>query len=429
MPEIWSVKKRKEIKARAKEIVWANIGRVMGIYILFLIPMCLLLLLVVAMAGGSVFFSDAGMGLNPSIASMELFMQRFANAVLVALLLLIFVGGPLRYGLETFFIALWQDKSPGVTTLFAPFSSLQSYWASVRMMVCLLIRSLFWLLPAYLISVAIESIAIVAGWESVDPLPTQIATGQWSSVCVELTVLGIGLLLNLAATIKMRTFETGYWLLDDQKDSSATLVTDISSSLFHGHFKDAFWFVLSFAGWFILQGALTTLCTVISFSGSTLATVLSWIAMLCLSLALMPFILAYSYVSFYGMFETLLTHDPVLKIRFHSATDTEMAEASPAETSDSETSEASENANPATQSYYAADMRPKPEFPDSPESTAAVESTEPIEPIQPTQPTEPPPSVNPVEPTASMESSTPTDAVESAASEEAETANPPSDEN
>lgn len=302
MRQLFTAQTRKDIKRACKGRVTDNLGRCIGINVLYMVPFVLLLLMLYWAMFGRLFSMMMAGYTDEYMLGMAV--TQGMNSVWIVLFLMLVISGPLSFGLMRFYLGLQRGEEPGVSTIFKPFTSLRTAWAGIKMEFCLAFRALLWTIAPTVVYIALAvSIAISAAMR-----------GDVNAVQMTLTILNVLYFIALIPIeIKLMTYNAGWVILCDDEMHSVWDATREASAAFKGQFGKLFLFVLSFIGWYILFFGVTYLCVGLGIAGIVLlkgsmgiaVLVAASIAAICLAVVLGAFLNAYETTSFFGMYEFL----------------------------------------------------------------------------------------------------------------------------
>lgn len=289
---------RRNIKKECRARVTTQLGHCISIRFLYSVPFVLLTLILYITVFGRLFYILLTGGADDRMMEAAITSGMGSNTVWLVLLLMIVLSGPLTYGLMQFYITLQRGGKPEVSTLVRPFTAVRTFWASIRMSACLSARAFLWvLLPLMCVSFATAGVLLLA-WQ----------LDEW---ILDIIIYVLLLLFLLPVVIKLQTYNAGWVVLHDgDEEQGAWAATAKGASVFHGQYGKVFTFFFSFAGWYILQYALTYLCVYLGFYGleeiggamGTSVAVLAGLALLCISIILDAFLTAYRTTSFIGLY-------------------------------------------------------------------------------------------------------------------------------
>lgn len=150
--------------------------------------------------------------------------------------------GPLVFGLMRFFLHCSRDETVGFSVLFAPYASVKELLRGIRMLLCLIFRTMLWLLiPATLY---VGGAYLIARYADLSTLEAYY--GYF------MTVTGLFLLLCLPVYAKMTAYLSGYVTMCDHPEVGAWQATKIGAACFRGRFADLVLLCLSLVPWLFL---------------------------------------------------------------------------------------------------------------------------------------------------------------------------------
>lgn len=299
---------RKGIKKECKAHVKERLGSCIGLMFLYGLPFFLLTIMMYGAIFGRVFAMMATSSSFVSAEQMEMVMAQSLfssmNSIGLVLVLMIVIAGPLQFGMMKYYIALRRGEQPTVGLLFHPFTSLHSVWTGIKMELCLMLRSLIWMIGPMLIY-----FLIVTG------LSVGMAMGGASAGSMAGTMLALEIVFILAMipiSVKLMTYNAGWIILDEDESYGAWAASRDASHAFSGHYGKLFVFVLSFLPWYLLVFGVVYGCillgvfgmSMMGVTGSGIAVlVLCCIAAIILDIVVSAFLSAYMNTSFIGLYE------------------------------------------------------------------------------------------------------------------------------
>lgn len=299
---------RGEIKREQRGIVKSHLGKIIGLHVLYGLPLVLISLMSFGMSWGN--SMSAAMTGNPYLV-MQASQSMYASNFLIWALQLI-VGSPLLMGLYNYYIELMRGGEPGYGMLFHPFTSLTMLWRSIRMQLCMMLRSVIWMVGPCVVLFAGITIAVF----SIVLDPYGDPTGAiWALVALYVLFLAAVLLIG----VKLAAYRAGYVRLHDNGYIGTWDATREGAEAFKGHYKDLLVFFLSFTPWYLLYiglcivAALPIFIGLISVVGSgnpyaVLTTMTSSLIVACILFIVVQviygsFLMAYQETSFLRLFE------------------------------------------------------------------------------------------------------------------------------
>lgn len=304
MKQEFTAQTRKEIKRDCKSRVMSNLGRCVGIQILYAVPFVLLFAMLYLSLFGRVFAMMMAGYTNEYMLAMA--MAKGMNSFWLVLFLMIAISGPLSLGLMRFYRGLQRGEELGISTLFKPFTSLRSAWTGIKMEFCLAFRALLWMIVPLILYIFLAfSLALGAA-----------VSGNVDSASTVVVILNVVYTIVLIPIqIKVMTYSAGWVILCDDETRGVWDATREASAVFKGQFGKLFVFVLSFIGWYILLVGAVYLCIGLGIAGLIVVQGVTGIAILvtaciagiCIAALLGAFLYAYALTSFFGMYEYLST--------------------------------------------------------------------------------------------------------------------------
>lgn len=118
---------RRQLKREQKARVMENLGRCIGIQLMYLVPYVLLMVILYVSVFGRAFALIAG-GVSANDYQLMAALSRGLNTIWLCIALMLAITGPLQFGLMHFYIGLAHGEDVTVGTLMYPFTSLKSVW-------------------------------------------------------------------------------------------------------------------------------------------------------------------------------------------------------------------------------------------------------------------------------------------------------------
>ena len=151
---------RRQLKREQKARVMENLGRCIGIQLMYLVPYVLLMVILYVSVFGRAFALIAG-GVSANDYQLMAALSRGLNTIWLCIALMLAITGPLQFGLMHFYIGLAHGEDVTVGTLMYPFTSLKSVWAGIRMVFTLWLRGIIWsIVPTVIYSAIVFSVAV-----------------------------------------------------------------------------------------------------------------------------------------------------------------------------------------------------------------------------------------------------------------------------
>ena len=292
---------RKQIKRAARDNMKGRLASITGVQILNALPFIVLAIIfyvvffvrlfVYAFQGGFATAAEAP-SVDPSIVFS--FLGDIVIMSVVYALALLLIGAPLTFGLMRYFIRLGRGERPTVGVLGSGFLS---YFASIKLNVCLGFRSFLWMFfPVIIYAFAgtyIDMNTSGAGYISLNMLKELI-------YFIVMFLIGI----------KLQEYAGGYVLMGDDKTRGAWESTQKSAGYFKGHYTDLLVFNLSFIPWALLIFLLISISigavvSMIAFSVSGSAMTVTVIAAIIIIFLLSCYVTCYQRTAFFMLCDHL----------------------------------------------------------------------------------------------------------------------------
>ncbi len=292
---------RKQLKREQKARVMENLGRCIGIQLMYLVPYVLLMVILYVSVFGRAIALIAG---SVAVDDYQLMMalSRGLNTVWLCIALMLAITGPLQFGLMHFYIGLAHGEEVTAGMLMHPFTSLKGIWAGIRMVFTLWLRGIIWSIVPTLIYSAFVFAAAMAVSD----------TMQYQMIAAALQI--VYLIVMIPIRVKLQTYNAGWILLAQDENRGAWAATREASWAFRGNLMKLFVFDLSFIGWYVLIAVVLWGCVLLGTVGMmTMSTGMAvavfaaaLVAALCLTAVLNGFLTAYMESSFVRMYEKLI---------------------------------------------------------------------------------------------------------------------------
>lgn len=292
---------RKQVKRAARDNMKGRLASITGVQILNALPFIVLAIIfyvvffvrlfVYAFQGGFATAAEAPM-VDPSIVFS--FLGDIVIMSVVYALALLLIGAPLTFGLMRYFIRLGRGERPTVGVLGSGFLS---YFASIKLNVCLGFRSFLWMFFPVIIYA-------FAG--------TYIDTNTAGAGYIFLNMLKelIYFIVVFLVGIRLQEYAGGYVIMGDDKTRGAWESTKESAGYFKGHYTDLLVFNLSFIPWALLIFLLISISigavvSMIAFSVSWSAITVTVIAAIIIIFLLSCYVTCYQRTAFFMLCDHL----------------------------------------------------------------------------------------------------------------------------
>ena len=292
---------RKQLKRAARDNMRGRLASITGVQILNALPFFVLALIfyvvffvrlfVYAFQGGFIVGPETP-EVDPSIAFS--FLGDIVVMSVIYALALLLIGAPLTFGLMRYFIRLGRGERPTVGVLGSGFLS---YFASIKLNVCLGFRSFLWMFFPVIIYA-------IAG--------TYINTNTAGVGYIFLNMLKelIYFIVMILIGIKLQAYAGAYVLMGDDKTRGAWESTKESAGYFKDHYMDLLIFNLSFIPWGLLLFLLISISigavvSMIAFSVSGSAITVTVIAAIIIIFLLSCYVTCYQRTAFFMLCDHL----------------------------------------------------------------------------------------------------------------------------
>ncbi len=292
---------RKQIKRAARDNMKGRLASITGVQILNALPFIVLAIIfyvvffvrlfVYAFQGGFATAAEAP-SVDPSIVFS--FLGDIVIMSVVYALALLLIGAPLTFGLMRYFIRLGRGERPTVGVLGSGFLS---YFASIKLNVCLGFRSFLWMF---------FPVIIYAFAGTYIDMNTSGAGYIFLNMFKELIYLIVVFLVG----IKLQEYAGGYVIMGDDKTRGAWESTKESAGYFKGHYTDLLVFNLSFIPWALLIFLLISISigavvSMIAFSVSWSTITVTVIAAVIIIFLLSCYVTCYQRTAFFMLCDHL----------------------------------------------------------------------------------------------------------------------------
>ena len=218
---------RKQYKATARADIRTKFWPTMGAALLYTLPIILV----------SMILEIGTKGLSDSITIAELI--RLYQYLGIYALVMFFLVSPIQFGFKHYAVALARGEQCSPTQVFICFTSGKKYLTSLKLSLCIGIRSVGWILLLYLCM-------IVTG------LPI-LFIAEEMGVFVVYVIIWTILMILLASlfSVKIRRYDGAYINMIDTPDASVWQAVKACAPIFKGHNWELFVFDWSFILWIL----------------------------------------------------------------------------------------------------------------------------------------------------------------------------------
>lgn len=168
----------------------------------------------------------------------------------VYLLAMLFIAAPLQFGAKQYFVARARGQQVSPSLVFSCFADGKKYFTSIKLSLCILVRSLGWL--ALLIA-ATTVLCVVMIFSMVPVLDSSNAVMSTGSVLALLGSFFLVMVVSIFVSVKLRRFDGAYICMTDTPDASVWQAVCACAPIFRRHNWELFVFDLSFILWTILS--------------------------------------------------------------------------------------------------------------------------------------------------------------------------------
>lgn len=212
---------RQQYKAQARMRIKENFWPTIGAALIALVPTLLISLIMESATGN---LSD-----TPTIDEI----LRMYRTLGIYLLAVLFIGCPIQFGAKQYYIARARGQQASAWTVVSCFSSGKKYLTSIKLQLCILVRSLGWmvLLIAYTFATVLLTL--------------------YSVVFGVIAIIGM-IPLSCLISVKVRRYDGAFICMTDTPDASVWKATGACAPIFRDHNWELFVFDLSFILWILL---------------------------------------------------------------------------------------------------------------------------------------------------------------------------------
>ncbi|MDO5785411.1 MAG: DUF975 family protein [Eubacteriales bacterium] len=212
---------RQQYKAHARARIRENFWPTIGAALLALVPMFLISLI---MEAGTYNLSD-----TPTLAELA----RLYRTLGIYLLAVLLIGSPIQFGAKQYYIARARGQQTSAWTVVSCFSSGKKFITSIKLQLCIIVRSLGWLVLLFVSIFAAAMLLIL--------VPV-------------LGVIAMIALIPLACliSVKIRRYDGAFICMTDTPDASVWQATGSCVPIFRDHNWELLVFDLSFILWQLL---------------------------------------------------------------------------------------------------------------------------------------------------------------------------------
>lgn len=236
---MYDAEARRRYKAQARTDIRQKFWPTMGAVILYMLPILLI---------GEIYeISTKGVMDELTAGSFTVEMlSRVYGGLAVYLIACILIASPLQFGIMHYFVARARGQESSPAMVFSCFASGKKYLTSIKIMLCILIRSLGWMILAG-VAAGVGTVAMIA-------LGVLISQGVMVALSAILIVVIAAALLAIAllAAVKVRRYDGAYICMIDTPDASVWAATGSCAPIFKHHNWELLVFDWSFILWYLL---------------------------------------------------------------------------------------------------------------------------------------------------------------------------------
>ncbi|MCD8355131.1 MAG: DUF975 family protein [Clostridia bacterium] len=222
---------RKAYKAQARADIRVKFWSTMGAVILEMVPMVLIAMIMQ--------IGIRGLSEYPTIEEL-LRLYKYLGIYVIAAFL---IGEPITFGAKHYFVSRARGEESSASQVLICFTSLRKYLTSLKLSLCILVRSLGWLALLY----AVVFVTAIPAFLMNDSILLVVYMIVWIAILIVLT---------LFVVVKVRRYDGAYICMIDTPDASVWEAVKACAPIFKGHNWELLIFDLSFLLW-----ELASVCT------------------------------------------------------------------------------------------------------------------------------------------------------------------------
>lgn len=221
---------RKQYKATARADIRTKFWPTMGAALLYTLPIILV----------SMILEIGTKGLSDSVTIAELI--RLYQYLGIYALVMFFLVSPIQFGFKHYAVALARGEQCSPTQVFICFTSGKKYLTSLKITLCIMLRSLGWLVLEYAV--------IFLG--AIPMMFLALSNGFDAAIVLYLLVYVIVVIaVTLIVVVKVRRYDGAYINMIDTPDASVWSAVKACAPIFKGHNWELFVFDWSFILWIL----------------------------------------------------------------------------------------------------------------------------------------------------------------------------------
>lgn len=254
---IYNGELRRQYKQRARESIRKAFWPTIGAVVLEMIPIALIAMIYsIGLDMGKMGYSA---GINISKAGYSVVVNDVANSAGMAdlgrvygslflyLVAMLFIGVPIQFGAKHYFVARARGQEASPALVFSCFASGKKYVTSIKIALCVFVRSLGWLVLLWAGTAALTGILVVSFLPALDSADIGGMTIVLCLVCIAALAV-----LSVWISVKIRRYDGVYICMIDTPDASVWEATGSCAPIFKHHNWELFVFDLSFFLWELL---------------------------------------------------------------------------------------------------------------------------------------------------------------------------------
>lgn len=252
---IYDSQLRKQYKAQARADIKAAFWPTMGAVFLFMLPTVLITIIYQIVLDGTT---------NTDVMAS---IGQIYGALGIYLLAILFIVTPIQFGAKHYFVARARGEQASPTLVFSCFADGKKYLTSIKVVLCILARSIGWILLLVAVSVVVTVAMIFTAIGDMD----SVALSTRAKILIVMYFIVL-IVISMFISVKIRRYDGSYIRMIDAPDASVWAATGSCVPVFKKHNWELLMFDLSFLLWSLLSvitfgivGIYTTAYMEISF--------------------------------------------------------------------------------------------------------------------------------------------------------------------
>lgn len=225
---------RRQYKAAARADIRTQFWLTIGAVLLELIPIFLITFIMELGIQSSI----QNLGQNATMEDV----LRLYQVLGIYLVAIFFIGSPITFGAKHYFVSLARGEESSPSQVFTCFTSGKKYLTSLKLSLCIAIRSLGWILLEYVVILVGTFLLVFTGIGSNAVFPLMLAV-----------YIVVVVVVTLYVVVKVRRYDGAYINMIDVPDGSVWQAVKACVPTFKGHNWELMVFDLSFILWQMLS--------------------------------------------------------------------------------------------------------------------------------------------------------------------------------